>query len=275
LWLTWSVGQLFESAGHAKRVFEYIDLPSEETEEGKAPTRGDTPLSHGEDLVFSHYTMSYRANTPVILQDLNLRVTRGSKVGLVGRTGAGKTSLVQALFRMVYVRGGDITVGGRSLFELPLEDARELFAIVPQDPYLFEGTVRSNLDRYNEWTEEQLLRVLDLAQLPLPLTLEILEGGSNLSLGERQLLCLARVILTKRPFIIMDEPTSGVDTITDAIMQNVLRTQLADRTIITIAHRLDTLTRMDRIIELRGGSIVRDGPPSSILPLLTDDDLSV
>ncbi len=274
-WLSWSLGLLFESAGHARRVFEYVDLPSEETEEGKAPTLDLHEQVTGNDaLVFSDYTMSYRATTPLIIKGLNLTITQASKIGLVGRTGAGKTSLVQALYRMVYVHGGDIQVHGRSLFDRSLEDARSLFAIVPQDPYLFEGTVRSNLDRYHQSSDEELTRVLGLVQLPFALSLHLLEGGSNLSLGERQLLCLARVILSKRPFIIMDEPTSGVDTKTDAIMQRVLRTHLADRTIITIAHRLDTLTRMDRIIQLHNGLIVRDGAPSEILPLLSEAELS-
>jgi ABC-type multidrug transport system fused ATPase/permease subunit len=104
--------------------------------------------------------------------------------------------------------------------------------------------------------------------------MQLLEGGSNLSLGQRQLLCLARVILTKRPFVIMDEPTSGVDTITDAIMQSVLRTALRDRTIITIAHRLETLARMDRIVELEDGTVLRDGTPDAIIPRLSAEELA-
>ena len=274
-WLTWSLGLLFESAGHARRVFEYVDLPTEETEEGIRPPKTLGLITDNDgDLSFTNYTMSYRQNTPEILQNLTVRIARHSKVGLVGRTGAGKTSLVQSLFRMVYVRDGDIRIGGQSLFHLPVEEARSFFAIIPQDPYLFEGTVRSNLDRYDEWSDSDLSDTLAKVQLSLQLSLEIKEGGTNLSLGQRQLLCLARVLLSKRPFVIMDEPTSGVDTITDSIMQNVLRTHLADRTILTIAHRLDTLTHMDRIIELRDGAIARDGHPASIIPLLTEAELA-
>jgi len=175
---------------------------------------------------------------------------------------------------MVYVHGGDIRVGQTSLFDLPIEQARALFAVVPQDPYLFEGTIRSNLDRVGEYTDEELRTALRKAQLSLDLEMSLLEGGSNLSVGQRQLLCLARVIVTKRPFVIMDEPTSAVDTITDAAIQAVLATALADRTIITIAHRLETLARMDRIVELEDGVIVRDGPREAILPLITPDELA-
>lgn len=274
-WLTWSLGSLFETAGHARRVFEYVDLPSEETEEGLIPNQAESRSQESNgDLCFLNYTMSYRSSTPTILSNFSVKIEKNSKVGLVGRTGAGKTSFVQALFRMVYVRGGDIQLGGRSLLSLPVEEARACFSIVPQDPYLFEGTVRSNLDRYNEHDDEALLEALISVQLSLDLSMELHEGGTNLSLGQRQLLCLARVIISKRPFVIMDEPTSGVDTITDAVMQSVLRAALADKTGITIAHRLETLARMDRVIELSDGKILRDGKPSEILPFLAHDELA-
>jgi len=273
-WLTWSLGLLFEVAGHARRVFEYVDLPVEESQEGNVPLVGQRPSPDVVgDLVFERYSMSYRSTTPIILDGLSLTIRRGSKVGLVGRTGAGKSSLVQSLYRMVYVRGGDIRVGDASLFALPIKDSRELFAVVPQDPYLFEGTVRDNLDRLGEFSDERVREALQAVQLPFDLSMQLLEGGSNLSLGQRQLICLARVILSKRPFIIMDEPTSGVDTITDAIMQSVLRSALADRTILTIAHRLETLARMDRIIELDNGRVVRDGAPAAVIHELTPEEL--
>jgi ABC-type multidrug transport system fused ATPase/permease subunit len=273
-WLTWSFGQLYETAGHARRVFEYVDLPPEELQEGEKP-RGpdDSDLTLDGDLVLSSYSMSYRSHTPIILSDLSVIIKRGSKVGLVGRTGAGKSSLVQALFRMVHVRGGDIRVGSRSLLLMPLAEARALFAVVPQDPYLFHGTIRANLDRLNEYSDEVLRGALARVGLERELDEPISEGGGNLSLGERQLLCLARVIVSKKPFVIMDEPTSGVDTITDAAIQQVLRAELFDRTIITIAHRLETLARQDRIIELEAGRVLRDGTPAEVLPLLTEEEL--
>ena len=273
-WLSGALVSLYESLGIARRVFEYVDLPQETVEEGNTPprTKNAATILPG-DLIFTDYSMSYRATTPQILTNLSFRIIRGSKVGLVGRTGAGKSSLVQSLFRMVYVHGGDIQIGDQSLLALPIEQARAHFAIVPQDPYLFEGTLRSNLDRVGEHSDDLLRRALATVNLPLDLSTPLAEGGANLSLGERQLICLARVIASNRPFVIMDEPTSGVDTITDAIMQSVLRSALADRTIITIAHRLDTLVGMDRIIELGGGEIVRDGMPGEILPLLSEAEL--
>ena len=272
-WLTWSLGFLFETAGHARRVFEYVDLPREESEEGVSIPA--VPALSGEgDLHFINYSMSYRPTSPLILEDLTLRIARGSKVGVVGRTGAGKTSLLQALFRMVHVRQGDIRIGKESLYSVSAPEARKFFAVVPQDPYLFEGTVRSNLDRYGESNDAALRKALELVSLPVDLDYSIREGGGNLSLGQRQLLCLARVILSKAPFVVMDEPTSGVDTITDAVIQSVLRTVLADRTVLTIAHRLETLARVDRVVELRNGKIVRDGPAEVVVKSLTSQDLA-
>lgn len=277
-WLTWSLGYLFETAGHARRVFDYVDLPPERSEEGSIPpgvndsAAGDITVTG--DLKISNYSMSYRSSSPIIINDLNLTVARGSKVGIVGRTGAGKTSLVQALFRMVHVRSGDIQIGDRSIFSMEPAESRHYFAVVPQDPYLFEGTLRTNLDRYGEKSNQELLTALSLVSLPFELDFGIQEGGINLSLGQRQLVCLARIILSKAPFVVMDEPTSGVDTITDAIMQGILRTELKDRTVLTIAHRLETLSRVDRVIELRNGKVTRDGSPNDIVRSLTAEDLA-
>lgn len=187
-WLAWSLGLLFESLGHARRVFEYIDLPPEEETDGvkrfKLAERDyfRTDIAQPDqlgDLEFKNYSMSYREHTPVILDNLNLTIQRGSKVGVVGRTGSGKTSLVQALFRMVYVRGGDITIGDRSILQMPINEARGLFAVVPQEPYLFEGSLRSNIDRLHVYSDQQLLRALKITGLSLDLDMPIQEGGSN------------------------------------------------------------------------------------------------
>jgi len=272
-WLSWSLGFLFETAGQARRVFDYVDLPAEEADEGITIPQTSSFECKG-DLEITSYSMSYRPSSPLILDDLNLKIVRGTKIGIVGRTGAGKSSLMQALFRMVYVRGGDIKIGRQSIYSLSAVDARKYFAVVPQDPYLFEGSIRSNLDRYATNSDETLNSALTLVSLSLDLNTQIQEGGTNLSLGQRQLLCLARVILSKATFVIMDEPTSGVDTITDSIIHSVLRTVLADRTVLTIAHRLETLARVDRVIELRNGKIVQDGPPDLVMKVLTAEDLA-
>lgn len=276
-WLTWSFGYLFESAGHARRIFEYVDLPREELKErADSPTsmqdavvtqdsRG-TPLAG--DLTFDSYTMSYRIDSPEILTGLTLRIPQGAHVGLIGRTGAGKSSLVQALFRMVYVRAGDIRIGETSIFSVGIERARKSFAVMPQDPYLFAGSIRDNLDPMHIYSDELLRTTLGESQLSFALDHKISEAGVNLSLGQRQLVGLARVLLSDAPMIVMDEPTSSVDSITDSIIQRMLRSKLHGKTVITIAHRLGTLASCDLIVQLDEGRVKRSGPPSELLPTI-------
>lgn len=277
-WLTWSTSYLIESIATARRVFEYVDLAEETQEELAAAVYRQTVPQLGQessgDIEFTKFTMSYRPGLPQILKDLSLKLPQGKRIGIVGRTGSGKTTLLQSLFRMVYVHSGDIRVGGRSIFSLPIGEVRSLFSVVPQDPYLFEGTVRSNLDRRNSFRSSVLEHALQSVGLPLALDTKISEGGKNLSLGERQLLCLARVLVMNRPYILMDEPTSSVDMLTDQKIQEVLTHQLFGKTVITVAHRLQTLGTYDLIVELRNGRVARMGSPTTVLPMLTEADIA-
>ncbi len=274
-WLAWSVGLLIESIGVIKRSFEIADLPAQEQEEFElASSRGgDVALASRGELRFVDYAMSYRADTPCILEGISLAIPAGSKVGIVGRTGSGKTSLIQSLFRMVYVRKGDIVFDGVSLLHADVRRVRELFGVVPQDPYLFAGTLRSNLDPDDRLPDERLDSALRTVGLDMSLNESVSEGGRNISVGERQLLCLARVLVHDRPIILLDEPTSAVDNITDMKIQRVLHGAFADRTVIAIAHRIDTLRNYDLIVEIRQGRVVRTGRPHEILPLLSVADV--
>jgi ABC-type multidrug transport system fused ATPase/permease subunit len=166
---------------------------------------------------------------------------------------------------MVYVHRGDITIGGVSIYALPIDRARRHFAVIPQDPYLFAGSLQSALDPYGRHSEEACTAALSTVALPLSLEYQLQEGGENLSRGERQLMCLARTLLDPAPFIIMDEPTSGIDSISDAQMQQVIRTHLADRTVITIAHRVNTLLDYDLVFEIEDGVLKRYGKPDELL----------
>ena len=249
-WLDFATSLVSRSSPHVRRVFEFVDLPAEEAEELSAQRATCRSSDHETGIVFEHYSMSYRHDTPVILGDFNLTLASGSKTALVGRTGAGKTSVMQALLRMVYVRSGDIRIDGQSIFEMDVRELRRRFGVVPQSPYLFAGTVRSNLDRLGTIPETTLEQALAAVKLNLALDHAVAEGGQNLSTGERQLVCLARVIAANRPIILMDEPTSGLDPETDARISEVLHTALADRTVLTIAHRRDSLRAYDRIVEM-------------------------
>ena len=259
-WLDFATSLVSKSSPHVRRVFEFVDLPSEETEEGRDTLPTLFKPENG-DIEFANYTMSYRRDTPVILSNLNLLLPAGSKTALIGRTGSGKTSLMQALMRMVYVREGDIRIANRSIFQMDVRELRTLFGVVPQSPYLFAGTIRSNLDRIGTISTEVLEKSMKSAGLNFPLDSAVTEGGGNFSVGERQLICLARVIAAGRRIVLMDEPTSGLDPETDARISEILRTALKDNTVLTIAHRQESLGNYDRIIEMQNGK-VEEAPKS-------------
>ncbi len=272
--LAWDMSFLGETASHARRAFFMIDLPVETSEESTCKVKAAKPIVAGAtlsgDIVFDHYSMSYRPDTPMILDRLSVTIPAGRKVGIVGRTGAGKSSLMQALFRMVYHQGGDVQIGGESIFGLDVNVLRGHFGVVPQDPYLFMGDIRFNLKGDLDVTDEEMKSVLKTVGLDVDLDAHVLEGGKDYSVGERQLLCIARLILLDKNYILMDEPTSALDRKTDEMIQRLMRTVLADKTVITIAHRLESLERYDQIIEMSNGKLLRQGKPSEIISNIQD-----
>ncbi len=268
--LAWDMSFLGETASHARRAFFMIDLPDETTEESTllpVATRPDVKL--GGDIHFERYSMSYRKDTPLILDDLTLTIPAGKKVGIVGRTGAGKSSLMQALFRMVHHRHGDIAIGGESILGVDIHKVRHYFGVVPQDPYLFSGTIRFNLvGAMTDIPDDRLHAVMKTVGLDVNLDANVLEGGKDYSVGERQILCIARLILLDKSCILMDEPTSSLDRKTDEMIQNLIDNTLANRTVITIAHRLESLEHYDLIVEMGAGRVLRQGPPAEMIPAL-------
>jgi ABC-type multidrug transport system fused ATPase/permease subunit len=213
--------------------------------------------------------MSYRNDTPLILDQFSVTIPAGMKVGIVGRTGAGKSSLMQALFRMVYHRAGDIRIGGKSIFGVDINCVRSHFGVVPQDPYLFAGSIRFNLaGELQDVCDVELREALKTVNLDVDLDAKVLEGGKDYSVGERQLLCIARLILLDKHYILMDEPTSSLDRKTDEQIQRLMRTVFADKTVITIAHRLESLEHYDLILELAEGRLLRQGTAAELIPAL-------
>ncbi len=267
--LAWDMSFLGETASHARRAFFMIDLPNETTEESRQrPVAGSSQRVLSGDIRFEGYAMSYRPEQPLILDGLTLTIPQGRKVGIVGRTGAGKSSLMQSLFRMVYHQAGDIRIGDVSIFDVDIHCLRRHFGVVPQDPYLFSGTIRFNLvGELTEVPDDRLIEVLRTVGLDIDLDATVLEGGKDYSVGERQLLCIARLILLDKQYILMDEPTSALDRRTDEQMQRLMSTALANRTVITIAHRLESLERYDLILELADGRLLRQGTPAELIPL--------
>ncbi|KAJ3206137.1 hypothetical protein HDU67_008363 [Dinochytrium kinnereticum] len=217
--------------------------------------------------------MKYGPELPLVLKGVSFDVRDGEKIGIVGRTGSGKSSLVQALFRMVEPTSGEIVIDGIGTQTIGLKDLRSALAIIPQDPVLFSGTYRSNLDPFNQFTDAELWDAVTRVGLKSKLSENdafgldnnIEEGGENLSVGQRQLVCLARAMLKKTRILVMDEATANVDYETDALIQRALREDFADVTILTIAHRLNTIIDYDRILVMNDGRVSEYDSPSALL----------
>ncbi len=226
------------------------------------------------EIVFNEVQMRYRAGLPLVLQGLNMKVEGGERIGIVGRTGAGKSSIMSTLFRLVELSGGSISIDGIDIAQVGLKDLRTRLAIIPQDPTLFRGTIRSNLDPFNEHTDLELwsaLRQSDLVGADEKLDDKIhgrihLDGvveeeGLNFSLGQRQLMALARALVRGSQIIVCDEATSSVDMETDQKIQRSIQTGFKGKTLLCIAHRLKTIINYDRICVMDQGTIAELDTP--------------
>uniref|UniRef100_A0A2K6C5F2 Multidrug resistance-associated protein 1 n=1 Tax=Macaca nemestrina TaxID=9545 RepID=A0A2K6C5F2_MACNE len=221
---------------------------------------------------FRNYCLRYREDLDFVLRHINVTISGGEKVGIVGRTGAGKSSLTLGLFRINESAEGEIIIDGINIARIGLHDLRFKITIIPQDPVLFSGSLRMNLDPFSQYSDEEVWTSLELAHLkgfvsalPDKLDHECAEGGENLSVGQRQLVCLARALLRKTKILVLDEATAAVDLETDDLIQSTIRTQFEDCTVLTIAHRLNTIMDYTRVIVLDKGEIQEYGAPSDLL----------
>lgn len=221
---------------------------------------------------FSRVCLRYSPDLPLVLKDVSFDVQPREKIGIVGRTGAGKSSLITVLFRLVELESGRIIIDDADIGCLGLNKIRKHISIIPQDPSLFSGSIRKNLDPFEEHSDEDLwkaLREANLEQLvqSIPSGLEgsLTEGGTNLSVGQRQLLCLARALLKQNVILVLDEATANVDQETDEAIQESIRSNFAHCTILTIAHRLNTIIDMDKVLVMGAGQVVEFDEPFRLL----------
>eukprot|EP00455_Lapot_gusevi_P039155 TRINITY_DN4387_c0_g1_i1.p1 TRINITY_DN4387_c0_g1~~TRINITY_DN4387_c0_g1_i1.p1 ORF type:complete len:383 (+),score=53.14 TRINITY_DN4387_c0_g1_i1:26-1150(+) len=223
-------------------------------------------------VTFENICLKYRPELPAVLKGVSCSIRPGEKIGICGRTGAGKSSLTVALYRLAELSGGSISIDGVDISTLGLGDLRSRLSIIPQDPVLFNGTVRYNLDPFRQYTDQQIWQALERAYLAdnvrgLTSQLEfvVAERGENFSFGQRQLICIARALLRNAKVLILDEATAGVDSETDQLIQMSIRQNFADCTVLTIAHRLHTIIDADRIILLSQGEIAEMDKPITLL----------
>lgn len=213
--------------------------------------------------------MSYADHLPPVLSHVSVSIAAGEKVGVCGRTGAGKSSLMLALFRILEARTGTVTIDGVDIGGVGLDDLRSRLAIIPQDPMLFSGTLRYNLDPTDAYPDGALWDAVTAVQMAEyvrsqgGLGMAVTEGGENLSVGQRQLLCMARALLRRSRVLVLDEATASTDVASDAIIQRRLRA-LTGVTQLTIAHRINTIIDSDKILVLDGGRVVEFGPPAAL-----------
>ncbi|CAL5411679.1 unnamed protein product [Camellia sinensis] len=259
------------SLNAVERVGTYIDLPSEGPSiiESNRPPPG-WPSSGS--IKFENVVLRYRPELPPVLHGLSFTVPPSDKVGIVGRTGAGKSSMLNALFRIVELERGRILIDGYDIAKFGLTDLRKVLGIIPQAPVLFSGTVRFNLDPFSEHNDADLWEALERAHLKdvirrnsLGLDAEVSEAGENFSVGQRQLLSLARALLRRSKILVLDEATAAVDVRTDALIQKTIREEFKSCTMLIIAHRLNTIIDCDRIILLDAGRVLEYATPEELL----------
>ncbi|XP_066094773.1 ATP-binding cassette sub-family C member 2 [Saccopteryx bilineata] len=269
-WLVRMTSEIETNIVAVERINEYINV------ENEAPWVTDKRPPAGwpnkGEIRFNNYQVRYRPELDLVLKGITCDIRSQEKIGVVGRTGAGKSSLTSSLFRILEAAGGQILIDGVDIASIGLHDLREKLTIIPQDPILFSGSLRMNLDPFNSYSDEEVWKALELAHLksfvanlPLGLYHELAEAGDNLSVGQRQLLCLARALLRKSKILVMDEATAAVDLETDHLIQITIQKEFSHCTTLTIAHRLHTIIDSDKVMVLDNGKIVEYGSPEELL----------
>ncbi|XP_078673277.1 ATP-binding cassette sub-family C member 5-like [Branchiostoma floridae x Branchiostoma belcheri] len=255
-----------------ERITHYSNNLEEEAPErikGADPAEG---WPRQGQVQFDHYKMQYRDNLPLVLKGIHCDIHSNESIGIVGRTGSGKSSLGVALFRLVEPADGVISIDGVDISKIGLQSLRSKLSIIPQDPVLFVGTVRYNLDPFNQYSDNQLWQALErsymkdrISALEKQLEAPVIENGENFSVGERQLICMARALLRNSKIILLDEATAAIDSETDSLIQKTIHEAFTDCTMMTIAHRLNTVLNCDRIMVMDDGHLVEFDTPAVLM----------
>ncbi|NWW02027.1 MRP1 protein, partial [Oreocharis arfaki] len=270
-WMVRSWTEIENNIVSVERVREYLRTPKEAPWTLNGKLQGQVWLTEGR-IEFRNYSLYYRPGLESALRRVSVTINGHEKVGITGRTGAGKSSLAVGLLRLVEAAEGAILIDGQDIAQLGLHDLRSKITVVPQDPVLFSGSLRMNLDPLNQYTDADIWTALELTQLkdfvadlPEQLEYKCTDQGENLSTGQKQLVCLARALLRKAKILVLDEATAAVDLDTDVQIQSVLRTQFRDSTVLTIAHRVNTVLACDRILVLENGRIAEFDTPEHLI----------
>lgn len=254
-----------------ERIRQYIRLQSEAalTIEGSVPYE-DWPQKG--NIRIQNLKARYQPTMPLVLNGISLDIVGGQKIGVVGRTGSGKSTLIQVLFRIIEPAGGCILFDDVDISSVGLHDLRSRLGIIPQDPVLFEGTVRTNMDPLNTHTDAEILEGLQKCQLADvvesrsgKLEAIVEDNGENWSVGQRQLLCLGRALLKKSHILFLDEATASVDAQTDAVLQMVIRGEFLGSTVVSIAHRIPSVMDCDKVMVLEAGYLKEYDSPARLL----------
>ncbi|XP_032595393.1 multidrug resistance-associated protein 1 isoform X9 [Drosophila grimshawi] len=271
-WLVRMSSDIETNIVSVERIKEYGETKQEAPWELESDKQKPKNWPADGRVEFQNFQVRYREGLDLVLRGVSFNITGGEKVGIVGRTGAGKSSLTLALFRIIESAGGKILIDGVDIASMGLHMLRSRLTIIPQDPVLFSGSLRSNLDPFEIKTDEELWKALELSHLKAfakslaaGLNHEISEGGENLSVGQRQLVCLARALLRKTKVLILDEATAAVDLETDDLIQKTIRSEFKECTVMTIAHRLNTILDSDKVIVLDKGQITEFASPDELL----------
>ncbi|KAK0238750.1 P-loop containing nucleoside triphosphate hydrolase protein [Armillaria nabsnona] len=271
-WVVRSASEVEQNIVSVERILHQSEVVPEAPHE-LPDAKPDGPWPSKGGVEFSHYSTRYRLDLDPVLKDITMTIKPSEKIGVCGRTGAGKSSLLLALFRIIEPTEGTILIDGVDITKIGLHDLRSSISIVPQSPDLFEGTLRENIDPVGEHVDADIWVALGQAHLknyveslPEGLDAPVREGGSSLSSGQRQLLCFARALLRKSKVLVLDEATSAVDLDTDQAIQDIIRgPAFTDVTILTIAHRLNTIIESDRVLVMEAGKMAEFDTPQALL----------